>query len=235
MQIVTVAFNSDLGNSYDYLLLKDVFKKSCEIHMPDVEFIEYLMEPSKKDAGRAYNFTYNSDKLKIWMDHMEQADQDVIFADCDMLCVKPAYHAFDKPFDIAYTARTVVQRIPMNGGIVFARPTEGARRFFREWYRLNMILYKNPGKHQPYRERWAGMNQSAFGCMMENMDKYNFNIHKYYTREWNAVDTDWGKIDQDTVFIHYKSALRKLVLRKCPPTAKYKTAIMEWNKVREMI
>ena len=235
MQIVTVSFNSQAGNCHDYLLLKNVFRKSCEVNMPDAEFIDYVIDAPEKEYGHAYNFTYNTIKLRIWRDHLKAAKENIIFADCDMLCTKDASSGFDLPFDIAYTSRTTVVRIPMNGGIIFARPTDKAVQFLEKWSEINDRMYNDLDFHHQYRVQWAGMNQAAFGYLMEHPEEYDAKLHEYFTQEWNAVDCDWGRVDHNTKFIHYKSSLRKLVLRKCPPSAKYKTAIIKWNEMRHRL
>lgn len=228
MQIVTVQFN--YPNRPNYLLLLDVFKTSVKIHMPKVKFIEFKIAPPKPLANRPLNFKYNDSKLKIWRDFLDQTNEDTIFADCDMLMVKSAKHAFDIPFDIAYTKRTIIKRIPMNGGIVFVRPSDVSRKFFHKWYEINHRMLHDSNFHYPYRCRWAGMNQSAWGYMMEN-GCHDCKIHAYTTRAWNAVDCDWKFIDENTVFIHYKSELRKLVLKHKPSIGKYKKAQKLWNNM----
>jgi hypothetical protein len=223
MQIVTVQFNYFGGPDYKKLL--DVFKFSCKKYMPEAEFIEYIIDPPKKINKIPYNFVYNTDKLNIWADHMAKTEHNTIFADCDMMMRQSAKDAFNEDFDIAYTKRTTTTRIPMNGGIIMARPNENAVEFFRLWAETNQRMLDcdrngNFKLHNTYRRKWAGMNQAAFGWMMEHPEKYKAKIHEYKTIDWNAVDCDWANMDHksDTVFVHYKSRLRKVVLGTKPPT-----------------
>jgi hypothetical protein len=202
--------------------------------MPDVELIEHKIPPPENLSGRPLNFNYNDVKLKIWVDYLEKFNENLIFADCDMICVRPAYHAFDKEFDVAFTARTTTNRIPMNGGIMFARPTEAAKKFFREMLETNHKMLKDVMFHQKWRKLYAGMNQAAFGCVYEKYKKSDeIKIHKYKTIEWNAVDCDWSKIDDSTVFIHYKSKLRKLVLANKRPFGIYTKVMKRWYQYRD--
>jgi len=225
MIIVTVQFNYPNRPNYDLLL--QIFKYSVKKYMPKVKFIEYKTDPPMACPGRELNFAYNDFKLKMWRDVMEKTNENVIFADCDMMMIQSAKHAFDVPFDVAATFRTVIKRIPMNGGIIMARPTEEARRFFREWYQINNKMLHNVSFHQKWRCRWAGMNQSAFGYIYER-GKHGAKIHKYRTREWNSVDCDWNFITDRTVFVHYKSKLRTLVLGNTEPYGLYKKAMELW-------
>jgi len=239
MQLVTVQFNYDQGP--DYKLLFDVFKYSCQKYTPECEFVEYLIDPPKKVPRVPYNFTYNTVKLKIWLDHIKSTDQDVIFADCDMLAIKDFSHAFDDPdFDICYTERTRTTRIPMNGGIVLARPNERTIDFFKQWEAINRRMHNNDMNgntelHNRYRRKWAGMNQAAFGWMMEHPHKHKARIKTVPTKIWNAVDCDWSSLQNspDTVFIHIKSGLRKAVLRHRRAKPEHIYARKLWNEMCE--
>lgn len=226
MKIVTVQFN--YPDRPNYAILLEVFKYSVKKYMPKVDFVEFkTAPPPRAELSQPLNFSYNDFKLRIWRDVMEKAKEPIVFADCDMMMVQPCLHAFNINFDVAATFRTVTNRIPMNGGIVFARPTEPARRFFREWYKINNKMLHDIRFHHEWRRRWAGMNQSAFGYIYER-GKHGARVHKYFTREWNAVDCDWSHLDKKTVFIHYKSKLRKLILANIEPHGIYKKAMELW-------
>lgn len=232
MKIVTVQFQ--YPDFYDFVLLRDVFKESCRIHMPDVEFISIDIPPPEKIKGKARNFKYNTTKLRIWKEYMDIATEPVIFSDCDMLAMKDASPAFDIDFDVAYTARTRVNRIPMNGGIVFANPTEGARLFFSKWLEINNQMLADTKFHSKWRSRYAGMNQAAFGYLYEELYKKNqldLKLHKYLTIDWNAVDCDWVAVNERTHFVHFKSKLRQLVLSGHPITHHYAVIMNAWYDV----
>lgn len=230
MEIVTVQFN--YPGRANYKILLDVFRYSIKLYMPEAKLIEYKIKAPPELPGRPLNFKYNTEKLKIWMDHLNKTKDNVIFADCDMMMIKSAGHAFDIPFDVAYTARTILVRIPMNGGIMMVRPTDKAKKFFKEMYEVDVHMLHNPGFHQQWRVRYAGMNQSAFGYCLEKGNS-GAKLHKYITREWNAVDCDWGHITNKTVFVHYKSKLRKLVLKNAPPHGEYKKVMSMWYDMRK--
>lgn len=227
MQIVTVQFNYP-GRS-DYGKLLDVFRYSVKKHMPKIEFIEYKIPAPVNHTGRDLNFNYNSKKLRIWVEHLEKANQEIIFADCDMLCLKNASHAFKYNFDVAYTERTIINRIPMNGGIMFARPTEKAKRFFRGMLVVNDMMLGDITFHHKWRVKYAGMNQAAFGCVLET-GTHCAKIHKFKTIEWNAVDCDWMHVNNNTVFVHYKSKLRKMVLNEIQRKLVFQKVINLWDQ-----
>lgn len=223
MQIVTVQFNypKDMKRS-NYKRLLDVFEYSCKKNMPNAKFNAICITAPKNSTNRALNFKYNTVKLRLWLEFLENTKDDkVVFADCDMVALKSAAYAFKFDFDVAYTERTKIRRIPMNGGIIFVKVNKKSIAFFREWLRVNVKMFREPDFHQRYRKRWAGMNQSAFGYMLEKRQGL-CKLHKFYTKEFNAVDCDWPTIDNRTVFLHTKSTLRKLVLGEKPMAPKYK-------------
>ena len=229
MRIVTVQFNYKGGP--DYLKLLKVFEKSVQTHMPEVAFDKIMIEAPTPVPGKEYNFKYNTIKLRHWVDYLRGATDNIIFADCDMMAIQSAEHAFDVPFDIAFTARTHTTRIPMNGGILMARPTSGSISFFEEMLKANdRMFYDDLKFHNEWRRKYAGMNQAAFGYTYEK-GSHRAIVHRYLTRQWNAVDCDWSSIQDDTVFIHYKSKLRKLILAKKIPCDGYKVPMQKWYEM----
>lgn len=220
MQIVTVQFN--YSDRSDYKKLLDVFEYSCKKNMPNAIFNSIRIDAPINNTKRALNFKYNTVKLRLWTEFLGKTkDKHVILADCDMLNLRPAGYAFKYDFDIAFTERTKISRIPMNGGILFVKVNRRSISFFKEWLKINIKMFKDPVFHQKYRRKYAGMNQSAFGYMYEKK-KGLCKLHKFYTKEFNAVDCDWPTVDGKTVFLHTKSTLRKLVLGEKPLTGKYK-------------
>jgi hypothetical protein len=231
IEIITVQFNYPPPRP-NYKVLLDVFQFSVKKFMPNAIFIKHEIKAPPNKTNRPLNFNYNDVKLKIWRDHMRSTKNNVIFADCDMLMLRSAEHAFKKDFDVAYTARTIIKRIPMNGGIVFARPTKRAIAFFNEWYNVNHKMLHDITFHHEWRARWAGMNQAAFGYMHDRRANCA-KLKKYITRTWNAVDCDWNFIDENTVFCHYKSKLRKLVLSGKEPFGIYRKAMNIWYRMND--
>lgn len=209
MTLATVVFDyPDIH--FPYQQLHDVFRTSFIEHNPDIPFvtirIEVPIDRSHDDAG----CWSNTAKLRAWTKFIRETDDDVILADCDMFCIGSAARAFDIEFDIAYTKLTVPQRgRPLNGGIVMVRNTIAARRWITRLMWVNEAMYTDPAFHQRWRRKYAGMNQSAMGYMIETAPIGDCAVHAYSTSEWNAVDCDWRVIDESTVFVHMKSALRR--------------------------
>lgn len=203
--------------------------------MPHVEFITYrpTCPPEKRETAKPNNDTDNTTKLEIWNTHMQAATEPVIFADCDMLCVRDASDAFDQIMDIGITYQTawLTRRVnpPMNGGIVFAMPTPRARYFFRQWTIVNAMMYQDENLHFRYQQNWLGMNQAAYGRLVDEGIESEVDIWKLPTRIWNATDKDWANIDDETRFIHIKSLLRARLLSGAEPCSDMAKAMRLWR------
>jgi hypothetical protein len=197
--------------------------------MPGTPVHVIKVDPPTRDISKAYNLKYNTVKLEAWTEYLHNTRDNVIFADCDMVMNRSATGAFDPDFDIAYTARTIIQRIPLNGGIIMVKPTKRSLNFFDTFLAINKKMYDNEQFHNRWRARYAGMNQAAFGYMLET-EPVDIKLHRYETLKWNAVDCDWPYITDEMVFLHVKSKLRKNVLGKKKPYGNYAKAMKIWYR-----
>lgn len=234
MQIVTTKFNR--GNSRQYEMLHMVFLKSIALCMPDAEVVTLEMSaPDSAEREGKYGFVANTHKLRKWAEYIEQVDDDVILADCDMLMLQSAEHAFDEVFDIAYTKREFGDgRIPLNGGIIMVRNNDVAKGFIKRWQQVNDEMYVNLDFHKKWKGKYPGMNQAALGYMLEE-ESEGVRIHAYSTREWNAVETDWGKLQENTVFVHYKGQLRREVFSGRINGGPHSAELMLWHEVKDEV
>jgi len=207
--ILTVQF--DINGYYHYDRLLEVFERSVRRHMPQAK-VESIILPSEERTKDMHCGKWaNTKKLRVWADYIEKAKDDIILADCDMIMVKSAEHAFGEPFDIAYTQKTKIGKVPFNNGIIMVRPTRAAKDFMWRWVEVNEQMYLDKAFHAEWNKKYKGMNQTAFGYLLETGD-HNAQLHAYQTREWNAVNSDWAHIDEKTVFVHIKGELRTSVL-----------------------
>lgn len=250
MILCTVQFN--YADWFDYARLLKVFRESVRVYNPDIRFLDIRIDPPMQEPGdtRARNFLYNTVKLEKWREVIETADEPVILADCDMLQIRPIdMSVWDQDFDVAYTERTEtrtvinreywgpdpIRRMPLNGGIILVKPTEAARGFFREFETVNRYLYDHPREHKKWNVKYSGMNQAAFGYLMETGD-YKAKVVPIPCRIWNAVDTDWSRVNYSkTIFIHIKSRLRRLILSGHIPYGNFKDAMIHWYKTEEQL
>lgn len=256
MKIITVQFDYPPEmNRPKYSILLDVFRESIKQNMPGTELVEINIEPPMVDGSENdpnINFLYNTIKLRKWVECFDKYDDDLIFADCDMLMISSAEHAFDQDFDVAFTERTIkrvtdvtdvekywgrksIDRMPMNGGIMFARNNQRAKDFFNKMLEINdKMYYEDEDLHQKWRIKYAGMNQAAFGCVYEEYPEIA-KVIPLPCRIWNAVDGDWHAVNNHTIFMHVKSKLRKLVMTKQRPYGNFKVAMQKWYDIAESI
>jgi hypothetical protein len=227
LTILTVQF--DIVGYTDYKRLLAVFQRSVRRYMPDVKFETIVLSSEYRTDDMRYGKWANTKKLRVWADYIEKAEDNVILADCDMLMIKSAEHAFDKQFDIAYTRKAKGGKAPFNNGIIMVRPTRAAKDFLWRWVEINERMFIDGAFHAEWNKRYKGMNQTAFGYLLET-GEHDAELHAYDTKEWNAVDCNWGEIDDSTVFVHVKGSLRQHVLHGKAPigAALYPAAL--WYK-----
>jgi hypothetical protein len=227
MTIYTVCFK--YPDRPEYKILLEVFRKSVKHHMPDVNFVSVEPIPPPYERHRVPGYLDNTFKLDLWVKFFNETNDNILFMDCDMLALRNGEHAFNVPFDVAYTAIKQPYKAKINGGVIMTRPTEEAYEFLNELLDVNNRMFKDVDFHEKWRTEkgYAGINQAAMGCVLETGIN-GAKVHKYMTREWNAIDRDLQDIDNSTVFVHMKSKIRKLVLQGHKPVGVFKNTMKEW-------
>ena len=230
MRIICVQFDfEERGEIYAPLL--EVFRRSCAAHMPDVTFEAIRVPPPKIKEGVTRGFSTNTAKLAIWAKAVAESQEPLLLSDCDMLCLRDLRDVWDKDFDIAYTVRSGC-RLPFNSGVVFVKATDAARKFVAEWRDVNDRMFSNSTLHSPYRTKYSGMNQAAFGYLLERRTVPHAKIIALPCKEWNCCNEDWEKVDLKTTrLVHFKGSLRAAALQpgSVPPSA-VATLVKEWKR-----
>lgn len=132
-------------------------------------------------------------------------------------------------WDIGYMKRSNC-RLPYNGGVVFVRNTADAHNFIKLWQDINSQMYKNRKMHCIYRGKYGGMNQAAFGYILE---KLNFQavLKSFPCRIWDACREDWSYVNiHETKVIHIKSELRRAVLGNLNGNKLCRNAFLIWRE-----
>lgn len=210
MKIVTVHFEKP---NDDYRILLDVYRESIRRNLHGVELVEIEIPFPEDMSGRGLFCHFNHEKLVQWQKYLETAAEPVVFTDCDMLALHSPAMIFRDDFDIGYTVRTKeAGNSPINGGVVFAKPTKEARDFFRVWLNIDGQMLTDEELHTEYCQRYSGLNQSSFGYMLEKYVTVG-NVKEYKTRPYNCVECDWRDVDGSEFFIHIKTRLRRECLR----------------------
>lgn len=223
MTIFTVMFDVDKCKTWARLL--NVFEKSVAQNMPGVNFEVKRIKAPIRVMGRSACMTYNTVKLGLWNDYIQEAEEDTILMDADMMCMGNVGNLFKQDFDVALTF-TRNSKPPLNAGVVFVKPTEKARKFINDWNMVNRRMYYQPSYHQQYVGKYLGMNQAALGAMIE--DGKCEDVLQLPTKKWNAVDCDWRDVDQETVFVHIKGVLRNAVMQNVEPAGELSELMKQW-------
>lgn len=214
MKIITVQFNYR-NTIFERLLT--AFRNSINLHMPDVGLTEYTynFDKTRNNIKRGYSVITNTFKLDRWVEILEQETENLCFSDCDMLMTNRIDDVWEYDFDVAYTYRRkwkeTGQGIPYNGGVIFTRPNERSTRFFKRWAEVNRMMVEDQQFHAKWRKKYAGINQSAFGYLIENESDI-CKLKELPCPTWNSVDESWTEFNKDTKMLHIKSQLRRCCL-----------------------
>lgn len=232
-KIIIVQFDYDYSTVYKMLL--DVLVYSITQHVKEGQIIiRHLEEPS--DRQRVRGLVSNTYKLKAWIEEINKCEDGdrVLLIDCDMLIDKEIESVFDLDFDVAYTERDDSQFI-INGGVIFAKINERSREFFHLLEQINNEMYKDINFHQKWRPKYAGMNQSALGYLIDKegykkeRGVYDAKVLSLPCREWN-VCSEWGeRIGEGRIF-HVKGQFRTSILKQEEDNLDMKKAVKLWRK-----
>lgn len=194
------------AGSFAYERLLEVFKRSWQKNSSITLEVHRINPP---EAGKRHNsFYYNHKKLQVWKDNFSE---DTVFLDCDMLLLRDISGGFDLIDNIGVAHRS---NLPLNGGVIFAKHNANTVQFFEDWYSKDAKMLSNPEIHMPYHRKYAGLNQSSLGYLIENGHK---DLITRLPEAYNLCESweDW----QNAKLIHLKGSLRRTCLmdRVSPP------------------
>jgi len=207
MKFITVEIEGNKSEIYSRLI--NALELSIKTNCPQHTFERHVLNPRDYPAERHIKWSYyaNSMKLSYWTKLLKDETEDICFIDGDTVVLDSVSEVFDNDFDIAYIKRTQGVRIPVNGGVLFVRPNERSVAFFEKWSEINNCMIKDAVFHRAYHKRYAGINQAAFGWMMENYNEAK--LEAVPCSIYNACDiVDWINPDPRMKIIHIKSNLR---------------------------
>lgn len=228
MNYYMVEFDYEHDKYKMYKKMSEVLIKSIIKHDPTANIkIDYIEAPKIKILRKAYVYT-NTEKLKYWVDYINNIEDNTVLLDVDMVLNKPINDVFNKDFDVAITTRendTFYRnntKAPINGGVIFVKPTEGARQYFKDFYEINDKMLNDFQLLHQWQEECVGMNQAAMQYLRKNpSDKYN--ILELPTLYYNLCPPEYKSFDPDkTSFIHLKSHLREQIFRFYKKRGEYK-------------
>lgn len=237
LKLITVQFDYDNNTMYKKLL--DAFIYSIEKNVGHGEIITLrLGEPTGRERMRA--FVSNTIKLQKWVEELEACDEgdEVILMDCDMLVLKDPSTAFKKDFDVAYTIRNH-SKFKINGGVIYVKVNKRSLDFFRLFLKINNLMYKNQTFHMEWKKEYAGMNQAAFGYLIDKdgfikskNEMYKAKLITLPCNEWNVCQA-WGLLKDDMRVLHIKGRIRNQIFSQSPCDDDLKPAVELWNQYYE--
>jgi hypothetical protein len=231
VKIVTVVFDyKDRQGMFGRL--HHVFARSCARYMPQNKIHTHLISPPSKGGHSKLSFVSNTEKLTYWHESVKSSKQELMLADCDMMCRGGVSEVFDYDFDIGYTTREPGFKIPVNGGVMFVRPNGRTREFFRVFTEINRRMYTDRALHNQYYGKYQGMNQSAFGYMLENHSDLA-ELRPFPCRIYNSCDETWHTAMREAKLIHIKSRLRRLCVgsgNDYQQWAELKLIVRQWRR-----
>ena len=225
MRIITVVF--DVDNTKLWTRMARIFCESVKKHMPGMDFILKVIRKPHRVNGTSVNRTYNNEKLKIWNEYQQKSTENTIFMDSDMLCLNSFETAFIQNFDIALTVNKKIDFPPLNAGVVFARPTVEAKAFFRQWVKIDNLLYNDNNLHGVWAGKYLGQNQASLGYLLDQND-FPGKVQYMPNRFWNCTDLYWHTINDNTIFVHLKGVLRTELLNNVAPHHPYAKIMQMW-------
>jgi hypothetical protein len=196
MKIMTVFF----ARKKKYNNLLTVFKKSMRASMPDIKFkLLKIRKPTNIDHKRdtAYSFLAAA---YFAQDHKKGV---LAVADCDLMFLKSIEDIEKEDFDIAVTVRN---KMKYNTGLWFMRPTEKAKKFIARWIINTKILMDNFCKYEDFCSQHGGIDQASLAMTIES--NKDIKILELPCLEWNATQSEWRNVNEETRVIHIKSGLR---------------------------
>ena len=210
--VLAAAYFGSGGAGDQYGRLARVLEYTASVHCPEWTIrVERLAPPSYNSSLGVHSHVTNSQKLEWWRRVVVDAEDGdrVLLIDADMMITRPLDDVWATPFDLAYTIRTE-GRLPLNGGVVFVRVSPATRRFVDRWFAINQLFLGDANAHRPWRVKYAGINQAAFGYMLERERDPALALARLTCHEWNAENTAWAKFDPNvTRIVHLKSGLRR--------------------------
>lgn len=198
MKLITVFFARK--NKY-YELLK-VFNNSMRIVMPEIKFkLIKIKKPENIDHKRDTAFAFLAAA-----EYALKSNCLLAVADCDLMFLKSIKDIHNFEFDIAITTRN---KMKYNTGLWFYRPNKRSQVFLKKWIANTKILMNNFCKYESFCWSHGGIDQASLYMTVEKNKKTK--IIELPCQEWNATQTEWNSINENTRVIHIKSKLRSAI------------------------
>lgn len=223
-----------------------VLEHSARVNTPGWDiYVRRIGPPPNRTAalggGNTSSYSYNTHKLEEWRRIVRaSAEGDrLLLIDADTMVLRPLDPVWTKPFDVAYTSKRGLTRLPLNAGVIFLRVNDRSRAFIDKWWEWNVRLLGDAALHSRYRKSYAGMNQAALGALLENGGLKLAEVAELPCTEWNCESATWNTYDaaKPPRIVHVKGAMRRGVMghdsRLLATEARRQLAAVWWQLERE--
>ncbi len=221
--LVACYFDPERGSANAWVRMGRVLEATAAVHCGAwVRRISRLqLDPRYATTTGVVAHVHNTQKLDHWVAALEALPDGarLLLIDADIMILRPLDDIWDREFDLAYTIRKAPVQVgskdylfPFNLGVMFWRVSPRVRSFVRAWRDRNHQLFENPGDHLAWRKRFGGVNQAAFGQLLEEGGAGALALLELGCEEWNCEESAWDRFDPArTRIVHLKSALRRSV------------------------
>ena len=186
----------------EYKDLKKIFTGSARKYMPDAD-----IRIISGDKINRENYDHHQDTFigfKMAAEYALMLNEPCAVCDIDLMFRRSIADIWEQKFDIAVTIRNHLARF--NTGLWFYRPTDASKFFVKHWLELTEQFSKDMEGIKPGLDKYSGLDQYALACVLKK-DRF-VNVIELQCQEWNAEQTYWATIDENTRVIHIKSQLR---------------------------
>lgn len=142
--------------------------------------------------------------------------EQLLLLDTDTCLLRPIDDVWDRAFDIAYTTKdNCPLGFPFNLGVFFVRVADGTRALLQSWKAENDRMFRLWFEDPSWRRRFGGVNQAAFGSLLDQGQLSGLNVLHLSCQEWNCEDSAWPTFDPEvTRILHVKDGLRRSVMSR---------------------
>jgi hypothetical protein len=201
MNIATVYFE----RKKTYKKFLRVFKKSAYTAMSKVKL--KIIRPDLPQ-----NIDHKRDTAFAFLDAARYAlksDKPLAIADIDLMFVRSIEDVWNLDFDLAVTVRAGIK---YNTGLWFYRPNERSVAFVKQWIKNTKFLMNNFCEYEGYSWKHGGIDQASLH--MTVVKNKEAKILELPCQEWNATQSEWKHVDENTRVVHFKSKLRLATFKR---------------------
>lgn len=199
-------------------LLEKGFVKSINQNTKGTLKLIRITPPAKRE-GCNYIFSSLMEKTKVWAEEIQKLRSNAVICDVDIIFKKDVREVFKKDFDVAITKRD--HEAWFNSGVMFVKPTPGARKLFKLWKEKTEEIYNSKPAENGVPEKviqarkntkQKHFNQPAFVELMEQGAFDGIKILQLPCDIYNLCNTTWENYTPNTKIVHLNPKLRDAVL-----------------------